>query len=175
MYEDSLFSTPANTCYLLSSLIDFISFFIFSPLHEDATSRFYTQYPNVLLVVILRGRQRAMVEGEPCLWKVERREREGGGRVEVSRPSWSPDRVLLSQPQLTCVFPCSVPRPSLDLPCASRGPIPCAPSQAITEHLREKTPDGPTAVCGSLLKSVLIRVRQLNVGEKALFKELQPA
>ena len=95
-------------------------------------------------MVILRGWERAMVEGEPCLWTVKRRERYGG---EVSRPSWSLDRVIsLPTPaHLHLSLQCSLSLPWP--PCASCGLHPLCPSQAITEHLRE-TPDGPIAVCG---------------------------
>ena len=52
-------------------------------------------------------------------------------------------------------------------PHASQGLCPLCPSKAITEHL----PDGPSAVWAN----VLILIRRLNVGEKTLFKEFQPA
>ena len=120
-------------------------------------------------MVILRGWERAMVEGEPCLWTVKRRERYGG---EVSRPSWSLDRVIsLPTPaHLHLSLQCSLSLPWP--PCASWGLHLLCPSQAITEHLRETR----WAHCSLWVppESVLILVRRLNVGEKALFKELQP-
>ena len=169
MYEDSLFSTSLPTL-VISCLPDNLLFYFLSLSHTCAISRFYTQYPNVLLMVILRGQQREMVEGEPCLWKVERREPWGG---EVIRPSWSPDRVFSPNSSSPASFPAVFPVPPLTFLCLTGSPS-LVPLSGYN-WTSQRNPWWAHCRVGVPPENVLILVRRLNVGEKALFKELQPA
>lgn len=126
-------------------------------------------------MVILRGWQRAMVEGEPCLWKVERREHKGGGGE-----GWGQQTLLVSgpgssspNPSSPASFPAVFPGPPLTSLCLTG-----SPSLMPLSGYNWTSQRNPWWTHCSLWvppESALIRVRQLNVGEKALFKELQPA
>ena len=146
--------SPHPRQHLLSPvlLIDFISLFSL-PLTWRCNFQILYTIPKCSISGDFKGTTESNGGGRTLsVESGEERTRGGcGGRVEVSRPSWSPDRVLsLPTPaHLRLSLQCSLALPWP--PCASRGLHPLCPSQAITEHLRE-TPDGPIAVCGSLLK-----------------------
>ena len=67
------------------------------------------------------GRTLSVESGE------ERTQGGAGGGLRSADPPGLRTGFFLSQPQLTCVFPCSVPWPSLDLPVPHGVSIPCAP------------------------------------------------